>query len=68
LTSQNVTAIGLDQPHPLDLLEDDGVTDIQGSITGYSNVPEPSLAGLLGCLFVGLAAANRMQINKEKNV
>jgi hypothetical protein len=66
LTSQNVTAIGLDQPHPLDLLEDDGATDIQGSITGYSKVPEPSLAGLLGCFLAGLFAANRIQIKKEK--
>lgn len=41
----NVPATGLDQPHPLDLLEDDGVTDIQGSVTRYSSpsgtVPEP---------------------------
>src|SRR5215510_557101 len=28
LNSQNVTATGLDPPHPLDLLEDDGTTDI----------------------------------------
>jgi hypothetical protein len=74
LNSQNVPAIGLDQPHPLDLLEDDGVTDIHGSITGYSytgsvsTVPEPSFAGLLVCVLVGLAAANRMRIKKEKNV
>src|SRR5215472_12263460 len=27
---QNVSATGLDQPHPLDLLEDDSLTDIQG--------------------------------------
>jgi hypothetical protein len=48
----NVVAIGLDQPHPLDLLEDDGVTDVQGSITSYSlvqdvsSVPEPSSVSL----------------------
>lgn len=53
---------------PFDLLEDDGTTDIQGSVltysyvgssTGASPVPEPSyafpaLAGLLSCLSVGL--------------
>ena len=44
---------------PLDLLEDDGTTDIQGSVTGYSYsppsnaVPEPGLLILLGS---GLAA------------
>jgi hypothetical protein len=48
----NVSATGLDQPHPLDLLEDDGVTDVQGNITGYSlvqeisSVPEPSSVSL----------------------
>ena len=74
LNSQSVAAIGLDPPHPLDLLEDDGITDIQGTITTYSytgpasTVPEPSLAGFLGCALAGLIAANRMQIKKEKNV
>jgi len=54
LNSQNVAATGLDPPHPLDLLEDDGITDIQGTITTYSNtsanaVPEPSSLSLLCC-------------------
>jgi hypothetical protein len=58
LNSQNVAATGLDQPHPLDLLEDDGVTDIHGSINSYSYtaaspVPEPLSMVLVGC---GLAA------------
>jgi hypothetical protein len=59
LTSAGAGAIGLDQPHPLDLLEDDGITDIQGSISSYSNstVPEPDLAAEVGCLLAGLAAA-----------
>ncbi len=37
----------------LDLLEDDGVTDIQGSITSFSNssVPEPSTIGLVAVGF-----------------
>ena len=70
------TAISLDQPHPFDLLEDDGVTDIHGSIGqyGYSgavtSVPEPSTLPLLasgGLLFVTRArrrfirAARRQQ-------
>jgi hypothetical protein len=66
LNSQNVAAIGLDQPHPLDLLEDGGATDIQGTITSYSYsgplsaVPEPSPAVLLGCALTALFAASRM--------
>src|SRR3954453_14005921 len=64
LNSLNVPAIGLDQPHPLDLLEDDGVTDIHGSIDTYSyapatTVPEPAPAGLLACALAILAAGAR---------
>lgn len=52
LNAANVSTTGLDQPHPLDLLEDDGATDIQGSITKYSYtgasaVPEPGSAFLV---------------------
>ena len=63
LNSQNVAATGLDPPHPLDLLEDDGITDIHGTITSYSYtgrvsaVPEPSFAVLLGCILAGAVAA-----------
>lgn len=56
LNSSNVTTTGLDQPHPLDLLEDDGITDIHGSITSFSGtpgstsaVPEPATA-MLSCI------------------
>jgi hypothetical protein len=47
LSGQNVLAQGIPGLIPLDLLEDDGVTDIQGSVTQYSgtitsSVPEPS--------------------------
>jgi hypothetical protein len=62
LNGQNIVATGLDLPHPVDLLEDDGVTDIQGAITTYSNtspanaVPEPSSFGLLACLLAGWIA------------
>ena len=53
LKSPNAMAVGLDQPHPLDLLEDDGVTDIHDSISSYSYTPtsavhEPSSLTLLG--------------------
>ena len=64
LNSQNAAAIGSDPPHPLDLLEDDGTTDIQASITRYSYtgpasaVPEPSSGLLLGGALACLAAAS----------
>lgn len=54
LNSKNALASGLDQPHPLDLLEDDGTTDIQGSISSYSYntstspTPEPSTLAYFG--------------------
>jgi len=55
----DLNASGIAQPipglTPLDLLEDDGITDIQGTVTSYSYsssggtqpVPEPSLTALL---------------------
>jgi PEP-CTERM motif len=75
LNSQNVAAAGLDQPHPLDLLEDDGVTDIHGTISSYSYarssaIPEPTSLLLFtgGLAFVGLAARNyRPRRNQERN-
>ncbi len=66
-TVHDVAAFGLDLPHPLDLLEDNGITDIHGSITRYSYsgsgtgspVPEPSTLVLLSSGFVGLVVARR---------
>ena len=55
----DVAATGQDQPHPFELLEDDGVTDLHGSISTYSNTaqvvtPEPSTGSLaLLSLLVG---------------
>ena len=50
LNQTNVAAqaiVGLNPP--VDLLEDDGVTDIQGSVSNYSysGVPEPSALGIM---------------------
>jgi hypothetical protein len=68
LNAQNVGATGLDQPHPLDLLEDDGTTDIHGSIDRFSytgatigSVPEPSAMAALSCALAvfGLIGKNR---------
>jgi len=62
-----VAATGLDQPHPMDLLEDDGGTDIQGSIATYSYrrsaspVPEPSSLSLLCVTAVGLLWLQRQR-------
>ena len=69
LNSQNVAATGLDQPHPLDLLEDDGVTDIHGSITTFSNsstasaVPEPSVDALVAAALIAILCARRQMIS-----
>jgi len=67
LTSVGAGAIGLDQPHPLDLLEDDGTTDIQGSSYSYSYspVPEPDLAVEVGCALAGLAAARSALVRRR---
>jgi len=59
LNAQNVPATGLDQPHPLDLLEDDGITDIQGSVTSWSSsaptdVPEPGTLVPLICVLAAV--------------
>jgi hypothetical protein len=65
LNAQNVSAQTVPGVLPLDLLEDDGVTDIHGSVSTYSYtgsgtgtvVPEPS-EFLPACL--GLAGLARM--------
>lgn len=39
---------------PLDLLEDDGTTDIQGSVSAVSSVPEPAQIWLFGAVISGV--------------
>ncbi|HTR38380.1 MAG TPA: PEP-CTERM sorting domain-containing protein [Bryobacteraceae bacterium] len=68
---QNIPAAGLDQPRPLDLLEDDGVADFQGSITGYSGpaaVPEPSSVWLMGIAAAGLLWIKRRGQIRRKQI
>ena len=67
LNGQGVVATGLDQPHPLDLLEDDGTTDTHGSITSYSyqgitsTTPEPSTMLLCSAMVAALVAKRFFQ-------
>jgi len=71
LNSQNVAAAGLDQPHPLDLLEDDGTTDIHGSIDQYSYrgasaVPEPSQFAYVGCVVAAIGFIRKQNRRRNK--
>lgn len=68
LNNQNVAALGIPNLLPFDLLEDDGVTDIQGSIANYSYtqtspVPEPA-----SCVFaaLGLVAVALKSIQRHR--
>lgn len=59
LADQNVPASTISGLSPaLDLLEDDGTTDIQGTVTGFSNVPEPSAALPLFLILATIAVGN----------
>lgn len=61
LNAVNVTAQSVPLLTPLDLLEDDGTTDIQGSVTSYSyssavsTTPEPTSIALYGSGLIALA-------------
>jgi type 1 fimbria pilin len=60
LNSQNVAAQIIPGLFPqLDLLEDDGATDIQGSVDKYSYVPEPSAAVPLTLLLTAMVWLRR---------
>lgn len=73
LNSQNVTAQAISGFQPLDLLEDDGVTDIHGSVTQYSYagrpaaVPEPGSGWLLGLILAGAAVGRRGKQTRKAN-
>ena len=44
---------------PFELLEDDGVTDIHGSLTNFSAVPEPSSVVFVACGLIAVALTRR---------
>ena len=61
LGGMEVGVIGLDGPHPFELLEDEGITDLHGSISLYSNTalvttPEPASGVLMATALLGTAA------------
>jgi hypothetical protein len=59
---QSVVAEGVPDLLPMELLEDDGATDIHGSITSYSNAsatPEPGSALLTGAGLMALSVIMR---------
>ena len=72
LNSQNVTAQAISGIQPLDLLEDDGVTDIHGSVSQYSYtgqaaaVPEPGSGWLVGLSLGAAAAVGRRRKQRRK--
>lgn len=70
LNAGSATAQSVPFLTPLDLLEDDGATDIHGAVTSYSymatssNVPEPGSLALLGYGLLALALA---RLGRQRN-
>ena len=74
LTSLNAAASQINGLLPLDLLEDDGVTDIHGTVTSFSNtspastpIPEPSVVLLLLSGAIASAIATALLRRKASN-
>lgn len=71
LNRQNAAAQQTPNLLPLDLLEDDGVTDIHGIVTGYSytpvgEVPEPLSVTLLGTCLIAAGCIARSKKRAHK--
>ena len=69
LIGTNISAQSIFGLTPMDLLEDDGVTDIKGTVTTWSNnsvsaVPEPSTIWVLASLLAPLAWIRKRRINQ----
>jgi hypothetical protein len=72
LNSQHVLAGSIPGLTPLDLLEDDGSTDIQGTVTKYSYtpaiaVPEPSFRAPLSLLLTAMPTALRLRCVRARH-
>lgn len=67
LNDQDVAAQGVPNLLPLDLLEDDGVTDIHGLVTDYSytEVPEPSAIVFVGSGLILVVLKRHKQWSKN---
>lgn len=67
LNDQNITGQGVPNLLPLDLLEDDGVTDIHGLVTEYSytGVPEPSAIVFVGSGLILVVLKRHKQWSKS---
>jgi hypothetical protein len=67
LNAQNVTTTAIPAQLPFELIEDDGVTDIHGSVLTYSysgNVPEPATAIPLAAALAAIAAFRKSSSSK----
>jgi hypothetical protein len=70
LNDQNVAAEGIFGLLPLDLLEDDGATDIHGTVNSYSRTaanptPEPAAFVLMGSALLTLSLIGRRLANNS---
>jgi len=68
LNSPDAPASPIPALTPLDLEEDDGVTDIQGGVANYSYTPEPSSLTLFGLGLLGLSIIRTRRQHRSSSV